>query len=219
MAKRQIVTKIAGIVPQAEKIMHMRWPILHWPVLRNAALVAVAGAALCGCDSALEPFVGQSKEAAANSKPQAPPPAPPPTAAFVSDSDLVPGYVGHTILPPTLATADTDDDSDSDAPAASTGPHRAIVAVPLSSESTALAMLSAGVKREAAPAGTHFVLLVLSPPANDAASLDRTTNAAREAAKTAVKILGDAGVPADHVEVSMATSPNAGDGELRLYRR
>jgi hypothetical protein len=200
-------------VLEAEKIMHT-----CLPAMRSVTLFAAIAILLCGCDSALEPFVGQSKEAAIRSGPQAPPPAPPPTAAFVSDSDLVPGYVGHTILPPTLATADIDDSSD-DTPAASTGPHPAIVAVPLSSDNTALAMLSAGVKREAAPAGTHFVLLVLSPPANDAAALDRTNAAARQAAIAAVKILGDAGVPADHVEVSMATSPNAGNGELRLYRR
>src|SRR5277367_3352463 len=113
----------------------------RWPVLRNAALFTAVGFVLCGCDSPLEPFVGQSKEAAARSGPQAPPPAPPPTAAFVSDNDLVPGYVGRTILPPTLATADTDDDTSDDTPAASAGPHRAIVAVPLSSDNTALAML------------------------------------------------------------------------------
>jgi hypothetical protein len=200
-------------VLEAEKIMHTRWPIL-----RNAALVAAVGILLGGCSSALEPFVGQSKDAAARSGPQAPPPAPPPTAAFVSDNDLVPGYVGHTILPPTLATDDIDNGSD-DTPAASAGPHPAIVAVPLSSDNTALAMLAAGVKREAAPAGTHFVLLVLSPPANDAAALDRTNAAARKAAIAAIKILGDAGIPSDYVEVSMATSPNAGSGELRLYRR
>ena len=213
MAKRQIVTKIAAPVLEAEKIMPT-----CWPVMRNAALVAVIGVVLCGCDSVLEPFVGQSKEAAARSGPQAPPPAPPPTTAFVSDSDLLPGYVGRSILPPTLQTTDPDD-SGYDAPAASAGPHPAIVAVPLSADSTALAMLSAGVKREAAPAGTHFVLLVLSPPANDAAALDLANAAARKAAIAAVKILGDAGIPSDHVEVSMATSPDAGSGELRLYRR
>jgi hypothetical protein len=200
-------------VLEAEKIMHPRWP-----VLRNAALFAAVGIVLCGCESALEPFVGKSKDAAARSGPQAPPPAPPPTSAFVSDNDLVPGYAGRTILPPTLATPDIGDSSD-DTPAASTGPRQAIVAVPLSSDSTALAMLSAGAKREAAPADTHFVLLVLSPPAADAAALDRTNTAARQAAVAAVKILGDSGIPADKIEVSMATSPNAGTGELRLYRR
>jgi hypothetical protein len=200
-------------VLEAEKIMHPRWP-----VLRNAVLFAAVGIALCGCDSALEPLVGKSKEAAARSGPQAPPPAPPPTAAFVSDNDLVPGYAGRAILPPTLEVPDIGDSSD-DTPDAPTAPHHAIVAVPLSANSTALAMLSAGVKREAAPAGTHFVLLVLSPPAADAAALDRTNTAARNAASAAVKILGDSGIPPDQIEVSMATSPNAGDGELRLYRR
>jgi hypothetical protein len=200
-------------VPEAEKIMHPRWP-----VLRNAVLFAAVGIALCGCDSALEPLVGKSKEAAARSKPQDPPPAPPPTAAFMTDDDLVPGYAGRAILPPPLEAPDIGDSSD-DAPDAPTAPHHAIVAVPLSADSTALAMLSAGAKREAAPAGTHFVLLVLSPPAADAAALDKTNTAARNAASAAVKILGDSGIPADQIEVSMATSPNAGDGELRLYRR
>jgi hypothetical protein len=188
------------------------------PALLSTVLIAAAGLALSGCDSVLEPLVGKSKEAAARSTPQAPPPAPPPTTAFVSDNDLVPGFAGRTILPPTLATTDTDDGSD-DTPVASSGPHHALVAVPLSTDTTALAMLNAAVKREAAPDDTHFVLLVLSPPAADAATLDRNTTKARQAATSAVKVLGDAGVPADHIEVSMATSPNAGDGELRLYRR
>jgi len=196
---------------KAEKIMRPS-------ALRSAMLIAAAGLALAGCDSALEPFVGKSKEAADRAKPQAPPPSPPPTAAFVSDNDLVPGYAGRTILPPTLATNDTDDIGD-DTTAASPGPHHALVAVPLTADTTALAMLDAAVKREAAPDGTRFVLLVLSPPAADAATLDRNTTKARQAATSAVKVLGDAGVPADHVEVSLATSPNAGDGELRLYRR
>jgi hypothetical protein len=181
-------------------------------------LIAGAGLALSGCDSPLEPLVGKSREAADRAKPQAPPPSPPPTAAFVSDNDLVPGYAGRTILPPTLAVEDTDDSGD-DTPAASSRPHHALVAVPLSADTTGLAMLNAAVKREAAPYGTRFVLLVLSPPAADAATLDRNTTKARQAATSAVKVLGDAGVPADHIDVSLATSPNAGDGEMRLYRR
>ena len=196
---------------KAEKIMRPS-------ALRSAVLIAAAGLALTGCSSVLEPFVGKSREAADRAKPQAPPPSPPPTAAFVSDNDLVPGYAGRTILPPTLATNDLDDIGD-DTPTATPGPHRALVAAPMTSDTTALAMLDAAVKREAAPDGTRFVLLVLSPPASDAATLDRNTTKARQAATSAVKVLGDAGVPADHIEVSMATNPNAGDGELRLYRR
>src|SRR5579859_1913668 len=126
---------------KAEKIMRP-----CWLALRSAVLIAVAGLALAGCDSPLEPFVGKSKEAAALAKPQAPPPAPPPTAAFTSDNDLVPGYAGRTILPPTLATNDTDDTGD-DTPAASEGPHHALVAVPLTADSMGLAMLNAAVKR------------------------------------------------------------------------
>jgi hypothetical protein len=197
----------------AEKIMRP-----YWPVLRNAVLIAATGLALAGCDSILEPVVGKSRDAADRAKPQQPPPSPPPTAAFVSDNDLVPGYAGRTILPPTLAVDDTDDTGD-DTPVAAPGPHHALVAVPLSADTTALAMLNAAVKREAAPDGTRFVLLVLSPPAVDAATLDRNTTKARQAATLAVKVLGDAGLPADHIDVSLATSPNAGDGEMRLYRR
>jgi hypothetical protein len=200
-------------MPNAEKIMRP-----CWSALRSAALIAATGLLLAGCDSPLEPFVGKSSEAADRAKPQAPPPSPPPTAAFVSDNDLVPGFAGRTILPPTLATADIDDTSD-DTPVTAPGPHHALVAVPLTADSTGLAMLNAAVKREAAPEGTRFVLLVLSPPAADAATLDRNTNKARQAATSAVKVLGDAGVPPDHIDVSLATSPNAGDGEMRLYRR
>lgn len=190
----------------------------YWPFLRSTALLGTTLIALTGCDSVLTPFVGQSKDAAAKSAPQAPPPGPPPSAAFVSDSTLSPGYVGHTILPPTLPTVDTDDDAD-DTPAAPSGPRHAIVAVPLSADPGELITLSAAVKREAAPANVHFVLLVLSSPAADAAALDKTNSAARQAAAAAIKMLGDAGISADRIEVSMATSPNAGKGELRLYRR
>jgi hypothetical protein len=201
-------------MPNAEKIMRP-----CWSALLSVVLITATGLALAGCDSPLEPLVGKSREAADRAKPQAPPPSPPPMASFVSDNDLVPGFAGRTILPPTLATPDIDDSGGDDTPVAAPGPHHALVAVPLSTDSTGLAMLNAAVKREAAPDGTRFVLLVLSPPATDAATLDRNTNKARQAATSAVKVLGDAGVPADHIDVSLATSPNAGDGEMRLYRR
>jgi hypothetical protein len=82
-----------------------------------------------------------------------------------------------------------------------------------------LAALSAAANREAAGGDARFVLLVLSPPAPDAATLDRNTNAARLAASTAVKVMGDGGIGPDRIEVSMATSTAEGAGELRLYRR
>jgi hypothetical protein len=190
----------------------------YWLFLRSAAMAGVIGIALPGCDSVLTPFVGQSKEAAAHAVPPPPPPSPPPTTAFVNDSTLLPGFAGQTILPPTLPTA-PDVDAADDTTAASAGPHQVIAAVPLSSDPAALAALSAAANREQGGADTRFVLLVLSPPAPDAPTLDRNNNAARLAAATAVKVMGDSGIGPDRIEVSMATSPTGGTGELRLYRR
>jgi hypothetical protein len=189
----------------------------YWLLMRSAAMFGVIGIALCGCETMLTPFVGQSKEAKARATPPAPPPGPPPSTAFVNDSTLAPGFVGQTILPPTLPIAPDNDVAD-DAPAAP-GPHHVIAAVPLSSDAGALAALSAAANREAAGSDARFVLLVLSPPAPDAATLDRNTNAARLAASTAVKVMGDGGIGPDRIEVSMATSTAEGAGELRLYRR
>jgi hypothetical protein len=186
--------------------------------LRSAALLGGVCIALSGCESALTPFVGQSKDAAARAVPPPAPPAPPPTAAFVNDSMLSPGFAGQTILPPTLPT--TSDAGASDDSSATAGPHQVIAAVPLSSDASALAPLSAAANRDAGgSADARFVLLVLSPPAADAATLDRNSTAARLAASAAVRVMGDGGIGADRIEVSMATSPTGGTGELRLYRR
>jgi hypothetical protein len=186
--------------------------------MRSAALLGVVGIVLSGCESALTPFVGQSKEAAARAVPAPPPPGPPPTAAFVNDSVLSPGFAGQTALPPTLPTTTDAGAADDSSPSA--GPRQVIAAVPLSSDPAALAPLSAAANREAGgSADTRFVLLVLSPPAADAPTLDRNSTAARLAASTAVRVMGDGGIGADRIEVSMATSPTGGTGELRLYRR
>jgi hypothetical protein len=191
----------------------------YWLSLRSTVLIGAIGMALPGCDSVLTPFVGQSKEAASHATPAAPPPSPPPTTAFVNDSVLSPRFAGQTILPPTLPTA-PDTDAVDDFSTASTGPHQVIAAVPLSTDPKALEALSAAANREqGGAADMRFVLLVLAPPAADAATLDRNNNAARLAATTAVKVLGDGGIAADRIEVSMATSPTDGPGELRLYRR
>jgi hypothetical protein len=192
----------------------------YWLFLRSAVLLGAIGTALPACETVLKPFVGQSKEAAARDKAAAiPPPSPPPTASFVNDSRLSPGYVGSQLLPPTMTIPDDAVDASDDIPAASSGPHRAIAAIPLTSDMKALGALSAAANREPDIADARFVLLVLSPPASDAPTLDRTNNTARLAAVTAVKVLGDGGIAADHVEIAMATSPTAAGGELRLYRR
>jgi hypothetical protein len=187
-----------------------------WLFVQSTAIFGIVGIALSGCETVLTPFVGQSKEAVARASPPAPPPGPPPSTAFVNDSTLAPGFAGQTILPPTLPTA-PDADATEDLPAAA-GPHRVIAAIPLSSDPGALAALSAAANREQGGSDVRFVLLVLSPPAADAATLDRNTAAARLAANMAVKVMGDGGIGPDRIEVSMATSP-AGTGELRLYRR
>ena len=186
--------------------------------LRSAAILGIVGFGLTACDTALTPFVGQSKEAAARAVPPAAPPAPPPTTAFVKDSVLAPGFAGQANLPPTLPTI-SDAEPDANSFPAAAGPHQVIAAVPLSADPASLSALSAAANRERGGADMRFVLMVLSPPAADAATLDRNSNAARLAAYVALKVLGDGGVRADHVEVSMATSPVEGVGELRLYRR
>lgn len=200
-------------MPEPEIIMRP-----YWLFIRSAAMLGAIGIALPGCDSVLTPFVGQSKEAAKLAIPPSPPPGPPPTTAFVNDSMLSPGYASQTILPPTLPTTpDASDDVDNSS--ASAGPHQVIAAIPLSSDPAALTALSAAANREKGGADMRFVLLVLSPPAADAPTLDRNNNAARLAASTAVKVMGDGGIGPDRIEVSMATSPTGGTGELRLYRR
>jgi hypothetical protein len=128
-------------------------------------------------------------------------------------------YSGQGAAAPTLAF-DTPDDSDSDSePAVAQGPSHPIASAPLTPDVAALAALPAAVRRQNAGPDARFVLLVLAPPAIDAATLDRTNAAARAAAAAAVEALGEAGVPADHVEVSLATNPEVGNGEVRLYVR
>jgi hypothetical protein len=175
---------------------------------------------VCGCDTVMEGLVGPSKKEADAAKAQTPPPTPnPPMAIFVTDSMLRPGYAGNTILPPTLPTTTEDTGGEEPLPPSSAGPHPVLATVPLSSDSKALAPLGAAANRAAAGANAYFVLLVLSPPASDASAMDKGNVAARDAANHAVQAMGGAGIAADHVEISMATNPNVGNGEIRLYRR
>jgi hypothetical protein len=166
-------------------------------------------------------LVGPSKQqAVAEMAAAAPPPPPAPTAEFVTDSNLVPGFAGNTVLPPTLQTGGGHEAGvDEPLPPSSAGPHKALVAVPLSTNDKDLAGLGMAANRDAQGADAYFLLLVLSPAANDAAAMDTANAAARDAASHAVTALGAAGIPADHIQISMATNPNVGTGEIRLYRR
>jgi hypothetical protein len=154
-------------------------------------------------------------------KPSAPvtPPVPLPTTAFINDSNLSPGFTNETIVPPTLPAEPGEADEAGDEPVAATGPRHALAAAALSADPESFAPLAAAAGREKDLPDARFVLLVLSPAALDAAAMDRGNAAARQAANAALKALGDSGVPAEHVEVSLATSANVGAGELRLYRR
>jgi hypothetical protein len=171
---------------------------------------------LSGCDTALEAVVGQNPKNGAQTAPGAPP-APPSSASFMTGADLHNVYAGTGMQPPTLSF--DDQGSTADEPGAPKGPNRPIAAAPLSVDSAKLAPLSAAVRRPSVAPDARFVLLVLAPPANDAAALDTTNAAARAAAAAALQALAGAGVQADRIELSMATNPTVGDGEIRLYLR
>jgi hypothetical protein len=198
-------------------------------ILRAGAAAIILAVTLGGCDTVMEGLVGPTKKdfestqakakAAALAKTQ-PPPGQPGMAAFVTDSALAPGFVGNAVLPPTLSTDTYAAGVDEPLPPSSAGPHAAIASVPLSADGKTLATLGSAANRDAgAMTDTQFVLLVLSPPANDASALDKGNAVAREAANQAVKAMGDAGIAADRIEISMATNPTVGNGEIRLYRR
>jgi hypothetical protein len=181
------------------------------------ALGAVAALA-SGCDSVMTGLVGAPKDAG-SAQPSGPPPAPI-TTAFVADGQLTPNFAGQsTPLPPTLSFG-PDEGVDEGAPAAAaSAPRKPIAVAPLSADAAALAPLAAAIRGAAAPPDARYVLLVLAPPAADAAALDRSSALSRLSAAAAVRSLEDVGVAPDRVEISLATNPNAGAGEMRLYRR
>ena len=207
----------------------MRPSLIRLRVVAAAGLLAVT---LAGCETAMEGLVGPTKEEFEKQKAEAKAKmlsnsTPPmttnlPLGTFVNDSKLSPGYAGNAILPPTLSTATDAAGEDEPLPPSSAGPHPVLATVSLSSDNKELAPLGVAAGRVlAAPDGTnaYFVLLVLAPSANDAAAMDKNNAAARDAASHAVKVLNDAGIPSDHVEISMATNPNIANGEIRLYHR
>jgi hypothetical protein len=190
-------------------------------ILGFGIAAAMAVLTLAGCDTVMKGLVGPSKaQADAAEAAAAPPPPAPPTATFVTDINLAPGFAGNTVMPPTLPMDDVHEAGvDEPLPPSSAGPHTAIVSVPLLSDDKGLAALGAAANRDAQGADATFVLLVLSPAANDATEMDKVNAAARDAANRAVTAMGAAGISADHIQISMATNPSVGSGEIRLYRR
>jgi len=186
------------------------------PTLLGFGTAAMAVLTLAGCNTVMKGLVGPSKEqAAAQFAADAPPPPAPPTAAFVTDSNLMPGFAGNAVLPPTLPMDDVHEAGvDEPLPPSSAGPHKAIVSVPLLSDDKGLAALGAAANRDAQGGEATFVLLVLSPAANDAATMDKANTAARDAANRAVTIMGTAGIArASETEKSGSIA-----AEFSLYR-
>ncbi len=198
----------------------MRALLKTGPIVRNILCLFLFAGMLPGCEMTMTALVGKDKNAPG---PPAPPPAPPPqlNTAFVAETNGLLGatFGGSAILPPTLPAKPDAGFDDAPQPPASSGPHKALAALPLSSDPAALAPLGAAANRASSGPDGRFVLLVLTPPAPDATTLDNANNASRLAANAAVKALGQAGIPADHIDVSLATSQNVGTGEMRLYQR
>ncbi|MBU6475927.1 MAG: hypothetical protein KGQ70_08165 [Alphaproteobacteria bacterium] len=192
---------------------------LFRPLPKIAMVACAASMTLAGCDTVLPSFVGKSKAVQDQEKAEAIPPATPPSTASFLHQDRLTDYASGNILPPTLPMDDVDQGVGEDTSSAARDFHKPIAVAPLSSDNKALEPLGAAATRAAAVPNAHFVLLVLSPPATDASTMDRNNEAARLAATAATKLLGDNGIAADKVEVSMATNPSVGTGELRLYQR
>ncbi len=190
-------------------------PAARWALRLGCGMMVIG---LGGCETALNTFVGKQTGTVAPTPP-ATPPVPLPTTAFITDSNLSPNYTNQTILPPTLPPAPDEAADQGAEPVVSTGPRHAIAAVPLSTAPAALAPLGEAANREQDIDDARFVLLILTPPGTDAASIERGNEAARQAAGAALRYLSDSGIPSEHVDVSLATSVNVGPGEVRLYRR
>ncbi len=179
-----------------------------------ALLASGLMAGLCSCDSMLEHLVGANPKN--ETKPAGTPPLPPSSASFMG-TPFSTAYQGTDMLPPTLPVstpADVDTGLTEDRVA-----HHPLAAAPLSTDHAKLAPLTDAVRSKAPGPDARFILLVLAPPANDAATLDRIYNSARASAAAALEALRDVGVGADRVEISLATNPDVGAGEMRLYQR
>jgi len=173
--------------------------------------------ALGGCSDALTALVGEKDGGQKYAKSKVPQPF---SLSYASSGleGTPPGLTGQTLLPPTVPAAQTTYATDESDTVGTAGPHPAIAVAELADDPAKLAPLGAAAAREG-KSGARFILLVLTPPAADAAAINRLNTQSRTAAAAAVRAIADAGVAADRVEVSAATNPGVGAGELRLYVR
>lgn len=182
------------------------------PVWRGGTTLLLA-LGLQGCTTMLEPLVGRDTRDGGTPHPTMGMTPELPAAAIAADAESP--FAGPSFVGPTLAM----DTAPADQPVPDRNPHRVIASAPLSAESAVVAPLGEAVRKLGGSPDARYVLLVLTPPATDIAAFDSTATRARGAAAAAMEAIAGAGVPRDHVEVSMATNAEVGDGELRLYRR
>ncbi len=169
---------------------------------------------LTACSTVEEGLVGKPF-GTVTVKPVAPPL--PPSANFsavdLDSTGPVHGGLHAAILPPTLTPPVDDGPPEA---VATSAVHHVLAAVPLGADS---APLAAAVDAPGIAPDARFVLLVLTPSAPDAATLNKNNEASKTAAENAIRALAGAGIAQDRVEISAATSTAVGPGEVRLYMR
>jgi hypothetical protein len=180
----------------------------------GALISACAALTLPACGTVEEGLVGKPF-GTATAKPVAPPL--PPSANFsavdLDSTGPVHGGLHAAILPPTLTPPVEDGPPEA---VATSNVHHVLAAVALGADSAPLAAAADGP--DIAP-DARFVLLVLTPSAPDAATLDKNNEASKTAADNAIRALAGAGIAEDRVEIAAATSTAVGPGEVRLYVR
>jgi hypothetical protein len=131
------------------------------------------------------------------------------------------GLTGQTILPSTgPMTQNVEPEPLGPEPTTGdTGPRSPVAVAPLVTDPARLTGLGTAAARAGMRQDARFVLLVLTPPAADAAAIGQASAQSRAAADAALKAITDAGIAADRIEVAAATAPASGDGEMRLYVR
>ncbi len=177
-------------------------------------LAIVAAAMVSGCSTVEEGLVGKPF-GTATAKPVVPPLPPSANFSAVDLDSTSPnrGGLHPAILPPTI----TPPVDDAPPEAVETSPaHHVLAAIPLTADA---APLGVAASSSTVPPDARFVLLVLTPSAADAASLNRTNEQSKTAVDNAVRALAAVGIGQDRVEISAATSTAVGAGEVRLYVR